>query len=868
MNPNFRKSIFLGLLPIPVPCVSADSYRDKVIADTPAAYYRLGENLTSDPALDLSGNGLNGSFKNFAAADLAKNGPRPEQGFTDFSPGNLAPEFFVADRKAYIEAPDSSALDITGDLTVEAWVKLGATTNPNGGIVAKWRSVSGALDQRSYFLRMDGAKLRFGVSSDGTNAGIHHRTTTASLPTGEWLHLAAVYDTDPVASARSMKIFVNGTESATVSGGANATIPVSLNSGAAPLWIGAQFDATVASNFFDGNIDEVAIYAKALSPSDIAGHFTKGEPVDPFPETFAIWGAGVDPALAGPEQDHNGNGLPNLLEYWKGTRASDPIDRSPPFPYEFTAATGVGTVDVTTEVDQKAGPREDTAFVLQGSGDLKKWEGLAARVGNAPWTLRPGVSLDPVGGGSAKEARFTVDGEKYFIRGNVGLHEAPVMVKWATVEVPAAFSKNDTVEGENLTYGGDIRLGDLQNNGTGGFLVLRSEYNSLEDGGMKPVFLGAFDQNGDSLWSVGSGGYQPARPAPFVIYDIDGDGENEVIHFWKDTNFTAGATQMGDVSIQIRDAATGELEREATPATLPAVFKNQSGSDANWVHQRLLICNLRGLATPRDFVVKVGSRLYAFDDTLNLLWSYEILYNTRPNHTAYIPAIGDIDGDGRDEVTGGRYLLDDDGSVLFEDAAGDFTPHMDSVAIAPWDNGTLRVLASGGGHIVAADGTPVLALGDGSGPTWSRGKNRAIHLRAFRSHNSSSAGMAIRPRPSSWIQRGTSSKASISTALPTKPGWNRSSGGARTRPPISTTGASSGIRSRESPGISPTSLPCKARSAWAGTISSLRISMATAGRKPCSTTRGTNSSTSTVPTPHRPCQFPGFSRKNESTMSV
>ncbi len=307
-------------------------------------------------------------------------------------------------------------------------------------------------------------------------------------------------------------------------------------------------------------------------------------------------------------------------------------------------------------------------------------------------------------GASSEEPKFSGTGEPLVLR-------LPTIRKWKTIHVPAALSTSEIVKGSSLKYGGDIRLGDLDGSGTAGFLVMRSEYSATEDGGMTPVFLGAFDQAGKRLWSVGSGGHQPARPAPFAIYDIDGDGQAEVIHFWKDPSVSAGATEMGDVSIQIRSAATGELEREATPASLPAVFRNQNGSGPNWVHQRILICNLRGLATPRDFIVKVGDRVFAFDETLKLLWNYEISHNKYPNHSAYIPAVGDIDGDGKDEVTGGRYLLDDDGSVLFDDTEGNFTPNMDSVAIAPWDKGNVRVLASGGGHVLDAGGKPVLALG-------------------------------------------------------------------------------------------------------------------------------------------------------------
>ncbi len=289
---------------------------------------------------------------------------------------------------------------------------------------------------------------------------------------------------------------------------------------------------------------------------------------------------------------------------------------------------------------------------------------------------------------------------------NVSVHH------WKTVPVPKAFLSTRGLQDEAVPpYGGDIRIGDLRNQQTMDFVVYRSAPGGHRHGGVKPVFIGAFDQDGNELWSVGSGGVQPARPGPVAIHDIDGDGRTEVIHLWQDPDSSAPDGSLGDVALQIRDGATGELKLQALPADLPAALTGLRGAGATWAHQRLLICNLRGEPTPRDFILSVAGHLFAFDQNLNLLWHYEIPFGNRPDHASYIPAVGDIDGDGRDEVTGGRYLLDHDGTVLFEDHDGAFTPHMDSALIVEWDNGQMRVIASGGGHVLDAAGTPIVSLG-------------------------------------------------------------------------------------------------------------------------------------------------------------
>ena len=110
-------------------------------------------------------------------------------------------------------------------------------------------------------------------------------------------------------------------------------------------------------------------------------------------------------------------------------------------------------------------------------------------------------------------------------------------------------------------------------------------------------------------------------------------------------------------------------------------------------------------------MIKLGLKVLAFDNRLQLLWSYDIptKWEKYGRHTAYIPTVGDIDNDGRDEVLGGYFLLDDDGTPLWERQLG---PHMDSVAIVPWDNGKTRAVCSGGGHVLDHRGNVILKLGE------------------------------------------------------------------------------------------------------------------------------------------------------------
>ncbi len=285
--------------------------------------------------------------------------------------------------------------------------------------------------------------------------------------------------------------------------------------------------------------------------------------------------------------------------------------------------------------------------------------------------------------------------------------------------IPEAFLTTQ----DGHTFGGDLRIGDLNGDGRCDFLVYRCDDRGpgrSATGGFKPSYLGAFDMDGRVLWSAGKGGTHPVRPMSVAVHDLDGDGSAEVICFWyrPQPEEPASWQSLADVVVQIRDGRTGKVLREAAP---PEITERKCWDKVvdtrpiplgrripNWVHQRILVANFRGTDRPRDFVVKLGDTHVALDEHLNVLWSYQTEWIEYGQCPAYIPSVGDIDGDGRDELNSGFFLLDEDGTPLWEGKLGE---HMDSVAIARWDDGHMRAICSGFGHVMDASGNVVLSLG-------------------------------------------------------------------------------------------------------------------------------------------------------------
>ena len=150
------------------------------------------------------------------------------------------------------------ALDLTDEVTLEAWIKPHPMPTRGGRILDK--SVPGTND--GYMLdTWPGNSLRL-VTANG------HCRHDAKLPGDRWTHVAGVYS----ASRRIMKLYVDGEEVATRSDGAFA--PMALTR--VPLCVGAD---PQGGNRFLGHIQRAAVYARALTAEEVAARTRAPEPL-------------------------------------------------------------------------------------------------------------------------------------------------------------------------------------------------------------------------------------------------------------------------------------------------------------------------------------------------------------------------------------------------------------------------------------------------------------------------------------------------------------------------------------------------------------------------------------------------------------
>lgn len=182
------------------------------------------------------------------------------QGNAQYVGGRFAQGVLLDGDGDYVSIPDSDNLDITGDITLSAWIKINQfSTAPSEGYHMYILSKD-TTGERSYGIGVDltwqQPKRPFFIAFEApTSYGIAWGTT--DLVAGTWYHISGVFD------AGDVSLYVDGVpQSPAGSAG-------SIYAGTAELRIAARQYANHQC-FFNGVIDEVGIWNRALTAAEIA----------------------------------------------------------------------------------------------------------------------------------------------------------------------------------------------------------------------------------------------------------------------------------------------------------------------------------------------------------------------------------------------------------------------------------------------------------------------------------------------------------------------------------------------------------------------------------------------------------------------
>jgi hypothetical protein len=227
-------------------CVTLDVCNTVCKTIFPVAEYHL-----EGDASDSSGNENNGDVLN---------GVLWVQGIV-----GTAAEFDGVDD--YISIPDSDSLRIPGSWTISAWVNLDTLPPLDKAmtIVGKGMASETEGENHNYLLAIENDVFSTGngatallEDSGGTNYFAKVGTT---LETGKWHHVAGVYDTN----TNSVYFYLNGNQLAST----QADLTVDTGIPCVTMGTGNCNTPTVWDTPLDGKIDEVFIYNKPLTPTEI-----------------------------------------------------------------------------------------------------------------------------------------------------------------------------------------------------------------------------------------------------------------------------------------------------------------------------------------------------------------------------------------------------------------------------------------------------------------------------------------------------------------------------------------------------------------------------------------------------------------------
>ena len=192
------------------------------------------------------------------ANDIAGTNNGALSGGASFASGEVGQAFSFDGVNGSVVVPDSSSLRLTNQLTIEAWINMRAA-NAAQSIVSK---VGGSGGNNGYSVSLVENTLQGLFNSPGGSWPQFAVTSASLVVAGVWNHVALTYDQS------AMKLYFNGVPVAT-----NVIGPHPINTSSSNLRISGDDNLHV---YFDGLIDEPAIYNRALSASEIAAIYAAG----------------------------------------------------------------------------------------------------------------------------------------------------------------------------------------------------------------------------------------------------------------------------------------------------------------------------------------------------------------------------------------------------------------------------------------------------------------------------------------------------------------------------------------------------------------------------------------------------------------
>jgi len=162
----------------------------------------------------------------------------------------------------YVEVPDSEVFDFgQSNFSIEYWINTSESTDVK--IINQW-NYSGTTTvwaSSSFESRIKTNKMYARVSNGSSGVDV---TSTTSINDGNWHHIVFLRDGD------TLRLYIDSSQEDT-----GDTTGITIPNTTRPLWIGK--DVSSGNIFFNGLIDDVRIYSKALSSDEVTKNYNAGK---------------------------------------------------------------------------------------------------------------------------------------------------------------------------------------------------------------------------------------------------------------------------------------------------------------------------------------------------------------------------------------------------------------------------------------------------------------------------------------------------------------------------------------------------------------------------------------------------------------
>ncbi len=216
-----------------------------------------GKDMPNGVAFDRSGNGNNGNLINIATS-------------TFYKPGKIGQgaNFDGVDDAVGLPSSSGASINVTGALTLSAWVKNNKLQTSFQPIITRGLQNSGLTEGQYMLGHLGSSQGDIGIKVfNGTAIFSAGSVAATRFPVGTWNHIVGTYD-----GVSTLKVYVNGVLVDTQTSPGFGTLN-SANAVTKGIGIG---DNPLSSSPFNGTLDDVRIYNRALSQSEITTLYNLG----------------------------------------------------------------------------------------------------------------------------------------------------------------------------------------------------------------------------------------------------------------------------------------------------------------------------------------------------------------------------------------------------------------------------------------------------------------------------------------------------------------------------------------------------------------------------------------------------------------